>query len=48
MRSAVKELRKVIADGDKSKAEELLPGTLSLEVPLPGRHGGRPLRASQY
>lgn len=30
MRSAVKELRKVIADGDKSKAEELLPGTLSL------------------
>ena len=30
MRSAVKELRTVIAAGDKSKAEELLPGTLSL------------------
>ncbi|MEE9562322.1 MAG: 30S ribosomal protein S20 [Thermoanaerobaculia bacterium] len=30
MRSAVKELRNVIAAGDKSKAEELLPGTLSL------------------
>ena len=30
MRSAVKELRKVISDGDKGKAEELLPGTLSL------------------
>jgi small subunit ribosomal protein S20 len=30
MRSAVKELRRVIADGDKTKAEELLPGTLSL------------------
>jgi small subunit ribosomal protein S20 len=30
MRSAVKELRTVIAAGDKSKAEELLPGTLRL------------------
>ncbi len=30
MRSAVKELRNFIAAGDKSKAEELLPGTLSL------------------
>ena len=30
MRSAVKELRTVIAGGDNSKAEELLPGTLSL------------------
>jgi small subunit ribosomal protein S20 len=30
MRSAVKELRNVIAAGDKTKAEELLPGTLRL------------------
>jgi len=30
MRSAVKELRNAIAGGDKTKAEELLPGTLSL------------------
>lgn len=30
MRSAVKELRAAIANGDKSRAEELLPSTLRL------------------
>ena len=30
MRTAVKQLRGVIASGDKKKAQELLPGTLSL------------------
>lgn len=30
MRGAVREVRQAVADGDQAKAQELLPGTLSL------------------